>query len=235
MGGKLGGNINALLKDVRPDILCLQEAASSVMSDPGLFFTTEQMQKSLDIQHAVFEPLFSFRVMQGTVHFGNAILSKSPIVSSHVEFTNLEHVEDFDFNKHDYNIRNFVHCTIDIHGTLTHVITHHGHHVPSHKNGNEETLRQMRIIAEYVKKLQGPVILAGDFNLAPHSESLELVNDVLTNLSIKNKLQTTRTALTRKTEVCDYIFVNELVKVSHFSASDELASDHKALIMEFDV
>jgi endonuclease/exonuclease/phosphatase (EEP) superfamily protein YafD len=57
----------------------------------------------------------------------------------------------------------------------------------------------------------------------------------LTNLPAQFGLQTTRTELTTKTEVCDYIFVNDSVTVNSFGAIDKLASDHKALILEFDI
>jgi endonuclease/exonuclease/phosphatase (EEP) superfamily protein YafD len=93
----------------------------------------------------------------------------------------------------------------------------------------------MHQIADYITTLSGPVILAGDFNLAPHSESLEVINKQLRNLSVEFKLETTRTFLTSKVEVCDYIFVNGAVKVTKFLALEDIASDHKALVLEFDV
>jgi endonuclease/exonuclease/phosphatase (EEP) superfamily protein YafD len=113
-------------------------------------------------------------------------------------------------------------------------LTHHGYHIPDHKNGDEETLRQMKQLGEYIDSLDGPIILTGDFNLAPHSESLEQINARLINLCTQHRLKTTRTHLTHKTEVCDYIFVNNKVSVKSFQASDEIVSDHKALILEFD-
>jgi len=91
----------------------------------------------------------------------------------------------------------------------------------------------MKELVQYIKKLEGAVILTGDFNLAPHSKSLEQLNKMLSNLSVKANLDTTRNQLTYKKEVCDYIFVNDQVKVKSFEASDELVSDHKALILEF--
>lgn len=76
--------------------------------------------------------------------------------------------------------------------------------------------------------------MTGDFNLEPHSESLELINNMLTNLPIKYGLKTTRTELTHKTEVCDYIFVNDQVKVESFKALEDIASDHMALVTVFE-
>jgi endonuclease/exonuclease/phosphatase (EEP) superfamily protein YafD len=83
--------------------------------------------------------------------------------------------------------------------------------------------------------LSGPVILTGDFNLVPGSKSLEPLNKMLRNLSIEFRLSTTRNQLTHKNEVCDYIFVNDKVQVKQFEASDALISDHKALILDFEI
>jgi endonuclease/exonuclease/phosphatase family metal-dependent hydrolase len=47
------------------------------------------------------------------------------------------------------------------------------------------------------------------------------------------KFETTRNELTHKTEVCDYVFVSDDVKVKEFYASDRLVSDHAALILDF--
>ncbi len=118
-------------------------------------------------------------------------------------------------------------------GETIHVLNHHGHHVNQHKNGDKETMRQCRIIADEIKKLSGKVVVCGDFNLSPHSESIEQINTLLTNLSIKNKLTTTRNQLTHKSEVCDYIFVNNEIVVNTFESSEEIISDHMALIVNF--
>jgi len=64
-----------------------------------------------------------------------------------------------------------------------------------------------------ILKLRGKIILSGDFNLAPHSESLEQINILLANLSIKARLKTTRTKLTHKPKSVTIYFVNDAIKV----------------------
>lgn len=232
-GGKLEKNILKLLQDEQPDILCLQEAVSFPDKDAGLFLTIEQMQQQLNMPHVVFAPMFTFNLMHGQAGFGNCIISRLPITNQNVVYTNLQHIVDFDFNKHDYNVRNFIDTTIDIDGHACHVLTHHGYHVHEHKNGNEATMRQMQLLTDYVGTLEGPVILTGDFNLAPQSVSLQPLNNCLENLSATHHLTTTRSQLTHKQEVCDYVFVNDRVKVQSFGTSDALVSDHQALLLEF--
>ena len=172
--------------------------------------------------------------MAKEAHFGNTILSRLPLLDTETTFTHLHHKANFDLDDDDYNVRNLQHASVIIGGRKLHILNHHGHHIPSHKDGDQETERQCSIIAKKVSELDGPVILTGDFNLAPHSKSLEQINQVLQNLSIEAGLQTTRTQLTHKKEVCDYIFVNNDVHVQSFRALDDLVSDHQALVLEFD-
>ena len=233
--GRLDKQILSFIDKQSPDLLCLQEAIS-IPGETAIFLSVEQIQAASDLRYTAFGPAFSIRFMQRMAGFGNAVLSRVPIQKSEVVFTNQEHQPDFDFIKHkSSNMRNFVHAVVEADGKPANIITHHGYWIHEHKNGNEDTMRQMKQLGEYIDSLDGPVILTGDFNLAPHSQSLDQINQRLRNLSVEHKLRTTRNQLTHKTEVCDYIFVNDLVKVKGFEASDELVSDHKALILEFDV
>lgn len=231
-GGRLEPQIRNLLEQEKPDVLCLQEAISFDSSrDSGFFMTMENIQDRLDLPYMVFAPVFSFKYMNGTAGFGNCILSRVPILRSEVTFTHLEHKEDFIFGVDSSNVRNFIHVVLD-HNDGLNVLTHHGFHVPNHKDGTEETIEQMSQLSAYVAELDGPVVLTGDFNLAPHSKSLAKLNKQLVNLPIKHKLKTTRTPLTHKTEVCDYIFVSDDINVKSFRMYDEVVSDHAALVAE---
>ena len=89
------------------------------------------------------------------------------------------------------------------------------------------------MIVDYIDKLKGPIVLCGDFNLKPESESLELINAKLVNHAKERGVLTTRTPLTYKTEVCDYIFTSPNIQVKDFQILDDIASDHKALLIEF--
>lgn len=237
-GGRVMPNILTLAEAEQPDIMCLQEVISFDGDINSLFGTIEELQSKLSkpYKDLFYSPGIRFNFMHKNAEWGNAVLSRFKIMEKESRFTNLAFIDNFNFEDYDYNARNFQHCVVEAAGgQKLNILNHHGHHIPGHKNGDNETLRQMKQLADYIDALAGPVILAGDFNLAPHSESLEQINQRLINLSVTHKLQTTRTQLTHKKEVCDYIFVNEQVKVKNFEASDELVSDHKALILEFDI
>lgn len=234
-GGRLDKQILNLLKAERPNIICLQEAISLLGDKSGGFFVTvETIAEELKL-HLSFSPTIGFKFMHRNAEFGNAILSTLPFESQHTIFTCKDYIRDFDAAQNDdHNARNLHHVTIKTNRGLLNILTHHGYHIPSHKNGDDETLRQCKLIADYIGTLDGEIILAGDFNLAPHSPSLEQINRVLCNACIKHEVMTTRTELTDKTEVCDYIFANSNVIEKSFRVSDELVSDHKALVMEFE-
>lgn len=231
--GRLQNEISSLIDQEKPDIICLQEAISFEKDDAGMFLTIENILEKHDLRYVNMAPVFSFKLMNGIAQFGNCILSRLPILKSEVIFTNLNMRDDFDFNEHNANVRNFAHSEINIKGNLYHIITHHGYHVKEHKEGNEDTLAQMHKLGSYLDSLEGRIILTGDFNLSPDSQSMRLINQRLDNHSLIGGLKTTRTQFTRKTEVCDYIFSNNNVKVKRFWASDHLVSDHMALFLEF--
>jgi endonuclease/exonuclease/phosphatase family metal-dependent hydrolase len=232
-GGRLEKQIFGLINQEKPDIICLQEAISiGGGSNGGWFLTVDEIKRDFDMNLA-YAPVINFSFMRRKAEFGNAILSSMPFQSTDTLFTRFEYKENFDYDSDDYNVRNLLHVTLKDGDEKLHVLTHHGHHVHSHKNGDAESLRQCAQIVDYIKKLSGKIVLTGDFNLSPHSESLEIINSHLTNLAIKADLRTTRTQLTHKKEVCDYIFINDKVKVESFKALDDVVSDHKALMMTF--
>lgn len=234
-GGRLEPQIGDLLQAEQPDILCLQEAISFSDAKSGLFITTETIQQNYNLAHEAFSPVFSFNYMKGLAKFGNGILSRYPILKSETVFTHEAYKENFAWKEDGANMRNFVHATLNINDSPCHVLTHHGFWIPDHKNGNHETKRQMQILADYIKPLEGPIILTGDFNLIPGSESMNVFDGQLRNLTREYALHTTRTNLTFKTEACDYILVNDAVEVKDFYSLDKIASDHKALVFEFEV
>ncbi len=236
--GRLVKNFIDLVKETNPDIITLQEVCSCKETE----FQTLNLSSYEDIKaefpnyNEVLAPTYSFKTMDADIMFENVILSKYPVVDNKVVFTNGEFKKDFNTKYDDYNIRNFVHAIIDINGSKLNVITHHGHHVEGTKEGNEETLRQMVMLRDYIKQLSGPVILTGDFNLSPKCESLEILNAELKNLCILNNVQTTRNEFSRKAiQVCDYIFINDLVKVNNFEVEKMLVSDHQALLLDFGI
>ena len=223
------------LETLNVDFACLQEAIDYDGMSGGLVSGYKTIGKSLSLDNQFFSPLMSMRLGNKTVHFGNVTFANVPFDVAETKFTRGEYKNDFNFDVDDYNIRAFQHTQVTIAGKKLHVLNHHGHHIDAHKLGDAETLRQVTIISDYIKQLDGAVILCGDFNLAPESDSIKHLEAHLRNLSTEYRLQTTRSKLTSKNEVCDYIFVNDDVRVNNFVMDETIVSDHNALILDFEV
>jgi endonuclease/exonuclease/phosphatase family metal-dependent hydrolase len=230
--GRLDQQVLDLIVRTNPDVVCLQEAIDAPGNTNSMFLTVSQISRSTELKHKYMSPTWSFRFMKGIADYGNCILSKIPFDSTDTIFTGGVYNGDYDDDHDDYNIRNLQHVIVHVDGRPLHILNHHGHWTRTEKRGDDETMRQCRVIAEYIRGIDGDVVLTGDFNLAPHSESLAQINQVLTNQSIVNNLQTTRNWLVSSTAVCDYIFTSPELQVAQFEMCKEIVSDHQALVVE---
>jgi endonuclease/exonuclease/phosphatase family metal-dependent hydrolase len=233
--GKLVGNVLRFLQREQPDILCLQEMCSSPDGRTMMFDTMQELQKEFSYPHVYFSPVFSFQCMGLGVRYGNAILSRAAFKSAQTVFTRHEYMENYRDGVDEDNIRNFQHAAVDTGGGILHILNHHGHWaIP--KGSNAETDRQLGILADYAARLDGPVIVTGDMNLAPQERSLrQLGRAGLVDLCTRHGIKTTRNILAwKQDEVSDYIFVNDKVKVKDFRVYEDLISDHAALGLEFE-
>lgn len=217
----------------KPDIVCFQEAIKVEGGNGFVFDELSEIQSDTNFEHCYFSPSFDWKLMKREAQSGLATMSKTPFTHTDNVFTRLEYIKVFDIVDTDYNVRSLQHVAVNYNGSELHILNHHGHHVPHHKDGDRETMRQCQMIVDYINKLEGKIVLCGDFNLKPESESLELINAKLVNHAKERGVVTTRTALTHKTEVCDYIFTSPDIEVKNFQVLDDIASDHKALLIEF--
>lgn len=116
------------------------------------------------------------------------------------------------------------------------IINFHGLHNGEGKGDSPERIAQSKKIIDFIKNLEGEIILAGDFNLKPDTESLIMIEKELNlkNLIKDHKIESTRTSYYSKPEkFADYILCSEGVEVEKFSTLPEEISDHKALFLKF--
>jgi endonuclease/exonuclease/phosphatase family metal-dependent hydrolase len=232
---RLGSQVAEMIKKESPDVALLQEI---LQSDKGLGFfpTLNEFQSIVRFHHHYYSPVYGFKWMEHEAEFGNAIISNLEFHDTQTVFTHAEYTHNFSYETSDYNARNFQHVVVaDENDRKFHLINHHGYHIPAHKKGNDFTLKACEQIVDYAATLDGPVIITGDFNLEPHSESIDFINIQFLNLSIVFVFNTTRNHFTPKVEVCDYIFVNDQVNVKDFYVSKVIASDHQGLILDFEL
>lgn len=220
-----------VLNREQPDVVCLQEVISAEQTGKVLQSLEEILEKT-PYEYVYYSPLVEFRFMHGTAQRGNAILSKYPFEFTETFWTNGEFQENFDYSS-GYNAARGVAAAIlrTPDGPLN-IVTTHGYHVKEHKNGNDQTKAACETILAYCQNLKGPIVLTGDFNLVPKSDSMNVFSEVFRNLCSENNVETTRNHLTAKSETCDYILTKD-VDVTSFRVLDDVVSDHRALEITF--
>lgn len=84
-----------------------------------------------------------------------------------------------------------------------------------------------------------PCIVLGDFNLLLNTKGIQLISDKMNDLIDKYSIKTTRPIfddrLDKENLVCDYIFVNNKVKVNDFKVLNNNSSDHLPLLLDFEI
>ncbi len=80
------------------------------------------------------------------------------------------------------------------------------------------------------------IILSGDFNLSPDTQSIKILEEWgLINLNTRFGITCTRPSYYDGLVKCvDYIFVNDKIKVTSLSTIQNEASDHLPLLLEFE-
>ena len=147
------------------------------------------------------------------------------------EFKGYEPLPEKEIGHHARNIQ-FV--TLAHEGTPRTVINFHGLWNGQGKSDTEARLLQSDRILEFLRSLDHPYVLCGDFNLLPDTESLlKFEREGLTNLIRTYGITSTRTSIyTKPDRYADYVFTSDGVTVRSFSVLPDEVSDHAALLLE---
>lgn len=243
-GGLLFDNVLKFLEKENPDIVAFQEVMDG--TDPSFdrnIRTIETLKAFLKDWHYHFAPEFLCIREIGKVEIGNAIFSRFPITNTTTSDFGIPYGEydecpiGKDFSKHPKNIHC---CEIDIKGKNYTVCNLHGIWGLDGVD-NPERLKMSRIIVDQVKD-KPRVLLTGDFNLKPNTQTIKNIENHLSNL-FKDELDTSFN-LSRKdlerfpgyaTAVVDMMFASKDVKVvSHYCPQVDV-SDHLPLVCQFEV
>ncbi len=227
------------LKEERPDILNLQEVTTGVGdSDSYLFSVLEKLKRDFpQLRNRYFQHSLSSRYFGKKVYLGNMILSRYRISGKKSVFTEGKPEENVLLGKESHGVCFLQHTRMETPAGVVNDLNYHGYWVPTGKTGNATTLRHCRMIADYIESIDKDekIILTGDFNLSPHSRSMEILNKRLTNLIIKHGIKTTRPPIRDTRTPVDFILVNGKVRVRSFRVPmNAIASDHLPLILNFD-
>ncbi|MEK7451825.1 MAG: endonuclease/exonuclease/phosphatase family protein [Patescibacteria group bacterium] len=131
--------------------------------------------------------------------------------------------------------RNVHYVTIETpHGNRT-IMNFHGLWNGQGKSDSPDRLAQSERIMEFIQTINNPIVLCGDFNLSPETESLKKLESLgLRNLIRENNITSTRTSFYTKPEkFADYALVSPEIHVQNFQVLPEEVSDHSALYLQF--
>ncbi len=246
--GRLNGPLSRFIHHQEPDIICIQEAfAPNTTALVGAFSDQygyiDEIINVGEFPYNFFAPAWGFEMVGKTIEFGNVILSKFPISDQQSFHTfNRYHVRGKleDVLK---NARIWQACTITLpNSKKLSVANHQAYLSGANPLGDNVSVKAMKKVRDGLAALPHPLIFCGDLNVSPKSPALQVLNELgLKNLTVEHGVQTTLSSAHRASQqdresvICDYIFVSEDVQVQHFTVSDDAVSDHKALVLEFDM
>lgn len=253
-GGRLYEPLVEFVKKHRDsaDVFCFQEVLASARSD---IETSNGNRVHILDELAAALPDFSYAFhvdeegadSAGPVDFdlkdGQATFLKKPlpmISSGEIPLFSGDAENSELFHKKTFRPKNFGYIRIPWKKkTLTvanvHAFTFRG----DNKLDMPERIEQSRRIKEFLANERGSIVLCGDFNLFPDTESIRMLENPLVNLITQYGIARTRSTISPwygtpdEQKFADYAFVSPDLEVTHFEAPDEKISDHLPLILEF--
>lgn len=240
-GGLLFDSIIEFIHEERPDILALQEVFRGKDKNlPKNLRSLEELKQQLKDYYYHFAPELLVELKEGKIDAGNAIFSRFPLVAKEVVFFDIPygtHTEKPSSGDYSLHPKNMHYVTIRYSHDLLNVFNLHGIW-GFDGNDSERRLKMSKIILEQIKGEEN-VILAGDFNVQPHTQTIKNIEKRLVNV-FKNELKTTFNMQHKQnppyaTAVVDMIFVSKGIKVLEHYCPQADVSDHLPLVCILEV
>lgn len=115
------------------------------------------------------------------------------------------------------------------------IINFHGLWNGRGKTDSPDRIEQSKKVREFVEtRAKGKVILVGDFNLEPQTESVAILERGMRNLIKDHGITSTRSHhYAKPVKFADYAIVSKDVEVDKFEVLQDPVSDHLPLLIEF--
>ncbi len=216
------------------DVFCLQEvlheAAGKVRQ-----YTENHVDLLRDIRAVLPEHAVYFHPYIADF-YGQAMFVRSTSQPVKVEDIFVYEFRGYDPDDLARSARNVQIATFDAPKKFS-IVNFHGLWNGKGKGDSSERLEQSRKIIETLKSIEGEIILCGDFNLNPDTESLAIIEAAgLRNLVKEFGITSTRTSFYKKEgKFADYVMVSKGIKVKDFKVLPDEVSDHAPLMLDFDV
>ena len=232
------------------DIVTIQESMRALDKDVDPFYDSYNVLKNqTNYQNDFFGAVWVAKTRKnngvitkdfgGYIEQGNQILTNLPIIQAknvffYQEYSTFEDETNFRQNDHP---RAFVDAILKVGDKSLQIINIHGNW-SADKNGNKRTKNQTKILLKKIRT-DIPCIVVGDFNLLPQTKEIKLLSKKMRNLVFEYDIKSTRPdfddGLDTGNIICDYVFVNDKVKVNNFSVPQNTASDHYPMILDFEI
>ncbi len=232
-----GGHVESALLDFIEnykgvDIFCLQE----VYKNANVQISTEDRSLSLNIYSKIQGILKNHNGYFSPVVDG--VYGLATFIKKDIEVMKYGQVKIHD--NPNYIGKGPTHSRIMQHHDLKYssmefsVLNVHGLWNGQGKTDSPERMIQSNKIKDFISKIDKPLILCGDFNLAPDTKSLKIVQEGMIDLVANNNILSTRTGLySGKEKHADYVFCSSGIKILDFLLLPDIVSDHCPLLIEF--
>lgn len=221
----------ATYKDV--DMFCLQEVYRDAQEKE------DQPHPTLDMKYDLFERIES--VLKGSHvgyfrpayldYYGLAMFVKNDLpIKEEGDVVMFENPTPAARGMHS---RNFQYIRTALNDDPIVVVNVHGLWNGKGKTDTADRLAQSHKIREFIRGRGEQVVVMGDFNLNPDTQSLAILEDGMRNLIKEYGVTSTRTShYPKEGKFADYALVSPGIKVKDFKVLPEEVSDHAALYLE---
>lgn len=229
--GRIKGALVDFIKNGNFDVICLQEAVwSDNRTIDNLFVTVDEIKEACGFKYDSRASNWGLNILNSVMEQGNVILSREPFENEEIRNVDGQYsmiTATNDFYHHLYTIQK-----IKLKSGLT-IFNHHGYW-DKNPLGNEETVRVMKNVANFVREATGPVVMCGDLNIIYDSPAMREL-DFLTDLTHKYNIDSTLAGLKFNGKVaCDHILISDDITVKSFTIANHIVSDHKPLVAEIE-
>ncbi len=217
-------------KDV--DIFCLQEVYDK--AEEKLTSHYPRVSRSIFTELCAMLPEHEgyFRPVVDGVYGIAIFIKKNLLVTEEGEVVIHKNTKYDESSGH--HSRNLQWITFEYEGKTYTVINVHGLWNGMGKTDTPDRITQSTNIRSFMDRVSGPMVVCGDFNLRPDTESMKILEEGMRNLITEYGVQSTRTSIYGKEEqFADYVFVNADVVVSDFKVLPDEVSDHSPLFLNF--
>lgn len=235
-GGRKKEGIRDLVARTKADFYCFQEVYNNaagkdkIFLDGTCFEHLDYLKKHMPEYGCLYHP-----------HLGDwwglAMFVKKSValVDSGEVYVHQQKGFNYELELTGKGAKNLQYATFETPLGVRTVMNFHGLYTGEGKEDTESRVMQSQNIIAFIKTLKHPYILAGDFNLNPTTESMNLLEaHGMRNLIKEYGYTSTRTLLYEKGgKFADYVLVSGEIEALNFSVLPDIVSDHSPLYLEF--